>query len=563
MNLLPVPRRTSMLARLVADSTPVHVDDSSVPKQGYQIRISDDGVRVAASDAAGHFYAERTVLQLRRLNDGLLPVGEIDDHPDLPVRAVMLDVSRDKVPTLDTLCSLIDRLAEWKINEVQLYIEHTFAYADHEVVWRDASPYTPADIAELDTFCRDRFIELVPQQNCLGHMERWLRHAPYSRLAASPEGWVDPTGFRRPPTTINPLAPESLDLVRGLLAELLGAFSSRTVHVGLDEPWELGPDRFSDYLSFVQRLRAVPELSGRQVLMWGDIVAYHPDRMGEVPAETTVCEWGYEADHPFDDRLSALADAGIPSWVCPGTSSWNSVLGRITNARENITRAAAAAAEFGSNAMLNTDWGDNGHLQHLPISEAGFALGAAMAWCRQSNEDLDLAAALNSHCFDDKTGLLGGALVALGDAHRVVGTQIPNNSILCVPLLYPFARLGHGPTAGLTVDDLARAESVIGEAVDDLRNAKPARADGSQVVKELAASADLVLLMCDDARARLTTTDDGRIRSVPAPMRADLAARLAPMLDRHGELWLARNRAGGLPESLEMLRRVERGYTAN
>ena len=33
-------------------------------------------------------------------------------------------------------------------------MEHTFAYADHEVVWRDASPLTGEDVLELNEVCR-------------------------------------------------------------------------------------------------------------------------------------------------------------------------------------------------------------------------------------------------------------------------------------------------------------------------------------------------------------------------------------------------------------------------
>ena len=36
----------------------------------------------------------------------------------------MLDISRDRVPTLATVMDLIDRLAGWKINQFQLYMEH-------------------------------------------------------------------------------------------------------------------------------------------------------------------------------------------------------------------------------------------------------------------------------------------------------------------------------------------------------------------------------------------------------------------------------------------------------
>ncbi len=64
------------------------------------------------------------------------------DHPDLPVRGVMLDISRDKVPTMATLEAVIDRLASLKVNQVQLYSEHTFAYRNHPEVHAAASPST-------------------------------------------------------------------------------------------------------------------------------------------------------------------------------------------------------------------------------------------------------------------------------------------------------------------------------------------------------------------------------------------------------------------------------------
>ena len=48
------------------------------------------------------------------------PTALLSDWPDFPDRGVMLDVSRDKVPKMETLYGLIDRLACWKINQVQL-----------------------------------------------------------------------------------------------------------------------------------------------------------------------------------------------------------------------------------------------------------------------------------------------------------------------------------------------------------------------------------------------------------------------------------------------------------
>ena len=45
------------------------------------------------------------------------------------VRSYMLDISRDKVPTMGTLKQLVDILARFDYNQFQLYTEHTFAYS--------------------------------------------------------------------------------------------------------------------------------------------------------------------------------------------------------------------------------------------------------------------------------------------------------------------------------------------------------------------------------------------------------------------------------------------------
>lgn len=51
----------------------------------------------------------------------------------------MLDISRDRVPTRETLEWLVEVLAALGFNELQLYIEHTFAYSGHKEVWEGSS----------------------------------------------------------------------------------------------------------------------------------------------------------------------------------------------------------------------------------------------------------------------------------------------------------------------------------------------------------------------------------------------------------------------------------------
>ena len=558
MNLLPRPRVVDVGDRRTTNRVVSERIDPSLPAEGYELRIRDEGVELIAGDDAGRFYAHATLAQVARLHDGAVPIGTIRDHPDLPVRAVMLDVSRDKVPTMQTLHDLIDRLASWKVNQVQLYTEHTFAYRNHTDVHAAASPLTADEIVALDAFCRDRHIELVPNQNCLGHMNRWLLHDRYRALAIAPDGFVDPYGLGHAAMTLDPALPGSLTLIRELLAELLPLFSSRRVHIGLDETWELPRERLGEYFDWIATLRALPELADREVIIWGDMFSGDAELVGHVPDGVTVCEWGYDADYPFDERTALLAAAGIPFWVAPGTSSWLSIAGRVTNAIENCRQAVKAALAHGAAGFLNTDWGDRGHLQQLPISEPGLAYGAAVSWCLDTNADIDLAAALSVHAFDDPTGELASALLAIGDAHRELTPQVPNHSILVLHLYFPQVRVGHGLTTGITAEELDAVERRLAAARDAIDRARPRRPDAVQLADELHWTIDVMALLVDDARARIA--GDGSVGSVPEAQRAEFADRVDTIIDRHRALWLARNRPGGLADSVAWLDNLRAAY---
>ncbi len=558
MNLLPQPRSIELGSGTVALREPVVATDPSLPPEGYELHVSSDGISLVTADAAGEFYGRATLAQIAREGVDGVPACTIRDWPDLPVRAVMLDISRDKVPTLATLKDLVARLASWKVNQVQLYIEHTFAYRGHDEVWRDASALTPEEVRELDEFSRAHHVELVPNQNCLGHMGRWLRHDRYRALAMSPDGFTDFMGRSRGPMTLEPSNPGSLALVRDMLSQLLACFTSTRVHVGLDEPWELPEERVDEYLDWIDTLCVVPELDGREVLVWGDILACRPERLARLPANVTVCEWGYEDWSPFDERAASFAAAGTEFWICPGTSSWMTILGRTKNMLGDCVAAATALGAHGGTGFLNTDWGDQGHLQYLPVSEPGFAYGAAVSWCLDTNRDLDLAAALDAHAFADDAGVLGATLLELGDLYRAITPAIPNISALVLHLYYPQLTLGRGPTAGITVDELAAVEATLASARERLDDACLQRADGALVLDELRAAIDLVALLCRDGRARLA--GDGTLASIPEATRRVFASDLAALIDTHRELWLARNRPGGLDDSVAWLAHLRECY---
>lgn len=543
--LLPAVRRMERLAGCCSAAAEEKIDSSIARPQGYRISITPENCRIAGHDAAGIFYARQTLTQIRRQFPKALPCVEIEDWPDFPVRGVMLDISRAKVPTMATLLTLVDRLAEWKINHLQLYTEHTFAYAGHEEVWRDASPMMGDEIRRLDEFCKARFIELAPNQNSFGHMERWLRHPRYLPLAEAPDGADTPWGFRwTGPFSLCPTDPRSLELLRALYSQLLPNFSSGLFNVGCDETFDIGQGRSAEqcrkrgvhqvYLNFICQVRELAARHGRRMMFWGDIVLREPGLIERLPKDVIALNWGYEAAHPFEAEARQFNQSGLEFYICPGTSSWCSIAGRTDNMLANQCAAAAAGLAHGASGYLNTDWGDYGHLQYLPMSYAGLAAGAGMSWCLESNRDLPLAQVLDVHAFEDAAGVMGKAACDLGNVYKAVGKLIPNRSAL-FGILVP-SSTHSDPMQGITREGLEMAEAAIASAIGEIHLLKMRREDAELIKSEFANAAAMLLYACRK----------GRGEAMPAEVEQ--------IIQLHRQCWLARNRPGGLEESVGKIR---------
>jgi hexosaminidase len=483
----------------------------------------------------------------------------------------MLDISRDRVPTIQTLHALVPRLAEWKINQLQLYTEHTFAYRNHSEVWQDASPFTGDDILRLDAHCRWHNIELVPNQNSFGHMERWLKFPRYCPLAEAPDGFEYPWGgWSDTPSTLCPQDPGALALIKELYDELLPHFTSRQFNIGCDETWELGKGRSRAdvetrgegrvYLEYLQRLHALVQHHGRTMQFWGDIIMHHPELIPEIPAGTIALEWGYEATHPFAEHGQKFADAGIPFYVCPGTSSWNAIAGRTDNAIGNLRSAAEHGLAHGAIGFLNTNWGDNGHFEPLPISYLGFAYGAAVSWCHTANAELDLPRALDLHAFEDAAGVLGRLAFDLGNVYQF-SPEHSNSTVFSRLLLHPDAPVVDGILMGGTPESFAQAEEAIDRIIAPLAQATPSTRDGALIGDEFRQTAALMRHGCHQAQAKLAANAQ-QMADVPAAERARLAEELAPLIEEHRRLWRARSREGGLVQSVGRLEHLLQAYLA-
>ncbi|MFY0593103.1 beta-N-acetylhexosaminidase [Roseivirga sp.] len=571
-NFVSVLEKTEFLGDIaIAQPIPIGInfqfklDSINLPEQGYSLEIKDDSVLVSGHSFAALYYAKQTLLQLLEFSineEKPLPCLRIKDWPDFEKRGYMLDISRDKVPTMKSLYLLIDQLADWKINELQLYTEHTFAYKDHKTVWENSSPLTFEEIQLLDAYCKTMYIDLVPNQNSFGHMENWLKHDEYLDLAECPDDCQTVWGKRKR-TSLSPTIPGSFELMKSLYEEVLPNFSSEFFNIGGDETVELcegkskaecekmGKGRV--YLDYLKKLNTEANALGFKTQFWGDIILNHPELISELPSDMTALVWGYADDHPFNKELPKFKSAGVDFYVCPGTSSWRSLIGRNKNAFGNLKNAAISGKANGAKGYLNTNWGDYGHWQPQSAIYPSILIGASYAWHYDDSAIDHLEFQLNHYVFKDKTGNTGKAVLQLGNAY--LDTKVPKGNANAFHLLlrrYLWTMQGNYQTKVLTVENLEAARETILKALDVLALGEPTSKDAAYILPELRQAAALAMHGIDLGVARLGT-DDLQTKSISSEKRAQLKSDLLVLIQKHKELWLMRNRIGGSSDSASKL----------
>ncbi len=547
--------------------------------EAYRVTVRPADIEVAAACDAGAYYGIQTLRAMlaagageigyRHLRDekcvalepvpAQIPCGVIEDWPDFARRGVYLDCSRGKVPTLDTLKQLVERLAHWKVNELQLYVENVFTFRKHPAIGVGYSPFTPDEITALQQHCRLHHIRLVGSLASFGHMERILELPQYQHLG-------EMAGFRGLPggTTLCPLDAGSIAMMAELYAEFVPLFDAVDFNVCCDETWELGKGRSEAevgraglgrvYLGFLLKLRELCGKHGKRMNAWADIVLEHPEVLGELPNDIVMLNWEYAAGGPRIARSSEIVGAGMPLVVCPGTSGWLSHGSRLANAVKNVANFAAEGRKQGAEGLLNTDWGDDGHRNTMGASMHGYAHGAAHAWNGAAVDDETFTERFCRQYLGQADDRLARYMRVLGGTSEMIGWPSPYRVSLYRALVEPLvpADPEEEDSLGQVSGDGAREViERIGAALAGIPAPAGKRDEFERLVlTELALAGRMDMLAAGRAIAA------GTLRTGQMPPLADLSALADETASVSGEfqsLWLARSKPSRLAGNVAKL----------
>lgn len=398
------------------DSEGIKLKKEIMDQEAYELVINEEGITVTGGSSIGLFYGIQTLRQIIRQTGTSVPYMMINDTPYFKHRGFYHDVTRGKVPTLETLKELVDRLAFYKINQFQLYVEHTFAFEGMSEVWMDKDPLTAEEILLLDAYCKERHIELIPSLSTFGHLYEVLRTHSYTDLCELEGVREEPYLFTGRNHTLNATDKRSIELVTNMLEQFIPLFSSDTFNICCDETFELGTGKskaYADeigvgklYTQFLNQIVSFVKGHGKQVMFWSDVILHHPELLDEIPDDVICLTWDYLSSAD-GEGVRTIAKTGRPQYVCPGVGGWSMIMNLMDNAFENIRRMVSYAVENSAIGILNTDWGDFGHINILGNSIPGMIYGAALSWNPEGQKDFEtMYEAISLIEFGDKSKIL-------------------------------------------------------------------------------------------------------------------------------------------------------------
>lgn len=355
--------------------------------EGYVLLADDQGIVISATSASGLFYGVQTLRQLIHPDiEGCLVHGvNVRDWPAMAYRWQMDDWNRGPIPTIEYAKKQVKIMSEYKMNGYCIYAENIFESKEHPMINPYGGTITAAEIAELIAFAKPYHVDIIPQQESFGHLHYVLRQEQFAKL-----------GEKHGSQILSPSEPEAIQFISDYLGEVVSMFQSPFVHIGCDEPFELGRGKSKElaekssiedvYFEFLNKIAKVPALEGKRILFWGEIGSVKPEKLDQLPKGIIANGWDYLV-RDYTPWIKPYADRNIPTFVSPAAFYGGRIFPDYKALMKNISQFVCAGQKLGSIGMMNTSWDDLGE-DVFDMGWYGVIYGAACSWqVGESNEN--------------------------------------------------------------------------------------------------------------------------------------------------------------------------------
>lgn len=375
-------------------------------QDGYPITVTEgDGLFIALDAAHGSLRCREPRAFFRGLGLICQHMGhrpwQLEEAPLFDQLGAMVDCSRNAVPTVEGVKELLCRMALMGFNMLMLYTEDTYTVPSRPRFGYLRGRYSAEELHALDQYALALGIEMIPCIQTLGHMARALRWPGL--------GDVSDTG--------DVLLTDSEDtyaLLEEMIAAASAPFTSKRIHIGMDEAYSLGRGRHLDRFGWenpeklmqrhLARVHEILRRHGLHGMMWSDMhfhlasaakqgsyprdCAFTQDVLDGAPEDIDLIYWDYYTEDPAyhrqimsQHRLFRAETAfagGIFTWLSP-VADWEKTL------RASLVTLDACRA-CGIRRVIATMWGDDGAEGNL-LYTGLYGLNAYAEYCWHGSFD--------------------------------------------------------------------------------------------------------------------------------------------------------------------------------
>ena len=432
----------------------VDVQENAAPLSAYTL----EGKTAVITYGGGYARFFRALAGLCAAYRGEGPAAR-RETPLFDVNGAMYDVSRDAVARVETVEYLLRSMALMGLNTFMLYTEDTYELPSRPYFGYMRGRYTDEELKRLDAYAIKLGIELIPCIQLLGHLATTLRWQGNADLADTANVLLEG-------------APQTEAFIRDALAQVKRCFTTRRVHIGMDETHDLGVGKHLDlygyeprsviYFRHLKLVSAIAAEMGLRPMMWSDMffrlaaqqqklknfrdydrrVELTPDIAAGMPDNVDPVFWDYYVpDEAFyAENLEKHKLFKGETIFAGGIWCWGGFAPQFTRSFRNTLPALDACRKAGTKQVIATVWHNGAEcslilcLPHLALwADYDYTGGYHEAGCAgtlKAATGEDYASLLSAECIEypepgndahgaSRSLIYNDPLIGLSDRHLV------------------------------------------------------------------------------------------------------------------------------------------------
>ena len=303
---------------------------------------------------------------------------------------VMLDFSRGSVFKPASVKEFILNMAALGMNEAYLYLEDIYEVKEYPYFGHMRGRYSKAEINDIDVYAQKLGVEIIPCVQTLAHLRTYLR-------------WSEASEIKDTDQVLLIGEEKTYDFIRTLVKTLSSMFSSRRIHIGMDEAHTMGQgqyakrnkvvDRKQMFIDHLERVKEICTEEGLSPVMWSDMPfrvcggeggvneEYDPNSVitndiSKAVDGVNLSYWDYyRTDYSQYESIIRRHQKMTPNISFAGAVwTWDGYLPNFKYTFDTMIPAMRACIDCGINEVYATMWGTNGTDTDYMQAIAGLAV---------------------------------------------------------------------------------------------------------------------------------------------------------------------------------------------